>query len=223
MSKQLNVTNTNKIISIRPFKENFQIHWLIGRRCNYSCSYCPPEWNSKTDKHLSYNQLTAAWHRIVKSTEHLKDVTYDLCIMGGEPTLNKNLLSFLKWLNGSFYNKLDNVGIITNGTASKQYYEELLQYCKWMTFSTHSEFMNEKKFFDTLIYTYNRSKLTNCHIHVNLMQEDWNLDRLTEYENLLKYHKISYQKQKIVKLTNNEHLPIKPRNQINFYDYISDK
>lgn len=223
MSQQLTVTPTNKIISIRPFKENFQIHWLIGTRCNYSCSYCPPEWNSKTDKHLTYEQLTAAWEKIVKSTEHIKLVTYDLCIMGGEPTLNKNLLPFLKWLKESFNDKLDNVGIITNGTATKQYYKELLQYCKWITFSTHSEFMNEKKFFDMLIYIHNESKQTDCRIHVNLMEEEWHLDRNLEYENLLQHYNISYQKHKIVKVTNNKHLPVKNINWINFDDYISDK
>jgi organic radical activating enzyme len=223
MSKQLTVTPTNKIISIRPFKQNFQIHWLIGTRCNYSCSYCPPEWNSKTDKHLTYDQLITAWQKIIKSTEHIKQVTYDLCIMGGEPTLNKDLLPFLKWLKESFNDKVSNIGIITNGTANKQYYKELLQYCKWITFSTHSEFMNEKKFFDMLIYIHNESKRTDCHVHVNLMEEEWHLERNLEYENLFNHHNISYQKHKIIKATNNEHFPVKNINRINFNDYISDK
>lgn len=223
MSQQLTITPTNKIISIKPYRKNFQIHWLIGTRCNYSCSYCPPEWNSRTDKHLTYDQLTSAWQQIILSTQHLDEVTYDLCIMGGEPTLNKNLLPFLNWLTETYNGKFDNIGIITNGTASKSYYKQLIQYCKWVTFSTHSEFMNEKKFFDTLIYTNNESKQTDCKIHVNLMEEEWHLERNFEYEKLLKHLGISYQKHKIIKATNNSPLPVKMNNWINLNDYISDK
>ena len=54
----------NNIISIRPTEEVFSITWMIGRRCNYDCMYCPTELHDKVSKHHELVKLQEAWKNI---------------------------------------------------------------------------------------------------------------------------------------------------------------
>lgn len=178
------VSEENPIIKVEPYNKSFIIHWLIGNRCNFSCSYCPDMWHSRDSKDKSLTELQDAWKRII-SVNTSKLQKYDLSFLGGENTLNKDFLPFLKWLNENYKDILTNVGMITNGTASLKYYKELVQYCNWITFSTHSEFMNEKKFFTTILELHPISKMHNCVIRVNIMDEPWHKSKILEYKEFL--------------------------------------
>jgi organic radical activating enzyme len=178
------VTDTNPIVQIHEYDLSITVNWFIGSRCNFDCSYCPDKWHDKTSSHWPIDKLQAAWKKILISNPK-KDVKYHVFILGGEPTLNKDFLPFLKWLTSNFGHILADVGVITNGTASLKYYEEMINYCTWVTFSTHSEFMNEKKFFNTVIKIDQLAKLKNCMINVNIMDEPWHRDRNKEYQTFL--------------------------------------
>jgi molybdenum cofactor biosynthesis enzyme MoaA len=129
MNKELLVTNSNPIVKLKTFTDAFVVHWFIGKRCNFDCSYCPSMWHDKTYKDLSNDMLIRAWNRIV----------------------------------------------ISNGTAKAEYYKELAEYCTWITFTIHSEFTNEKKFFDTVLETKQHADQIGCMVHVNIMDEHRNL------------------------------------------------
>lgn len=178
------VNQKNPIIKIEPYHKSFIVHWLVGIRCNYSCSYCPDMWHSYTARDKSLAELQAAWCRIVEvnKSEFQK---YEIVFSGGEITLNKDFLPFLKWLHSDYANVLTNLGFITNGTASLKQYSELLKYCKWITFSIHSEFIDEAKFFKKILSINELSKNTNCKIKVNIMDEPWHKDRINEYKKFL--------------------------------------
>lgn len=193
------VTADNPIVRVRPFVPCIQIEWMISKRCNFDCSYCPPIWHDKTSKDLSLEELKNAWLKIIHITQHKQDQKIHLSILGGEPTLNKNLLTFLKWIKENYNHRVDSIGLITNGSASNALYIELVKYCNWITFSTHSEFMNERKFFLNVLKAYKHSKKTNCMIMVNLMQESWYNTRIKKYQDFLNRldiknyeHKIRY-------------------------------
>jgi MoaA/NifB/PqqE/SkfB family radical SAM enzyme len=175
MNKELLVTNSNPIVKLKTFTDAFVVHWFIGKRCNFDCSYCPSMWHDKTSKDLSYDMLIRAWNRIVASTQHKKDIKYNLTILGGEPTLNKDFLPFIRWLHTEYKDKIVELGVISNGTAKAEYYKELAEYCTWITFTIHSEFTNEKKFFDTVLETKQHADQIGCMVHVNIMDEHRNL------------------------------------------------
>jgi pyruvate-formate lyase-activating enzyme len=176
------VTNDNPIVRVEPYFKSFIVHWLIGIRCNYNCSYCPDMWHSYTAKDKSLEELKQSWLKIreVNQTD-LKQ--YELSFLGGENTLNKNFLPFLRWLHEEHKDVIANIGFITNGTASIKYYSEALNYCNWITFSTHSEFMNEDKFFRTITKVNELARQTNCSIKVNIMDEPWHQDKIQKYKN----------------------------------------
>lgn len=216
LTNEVVVTDTNPIIRIHEYDPGITVHWFIGARCNFDCSYCPDTWHDKTSSDWSLDKLQAAWKKILASNPN-KDAKYHLCILGGEPTLNKDFLPFLKWLTLNFQPMLSNVGVITNGTASLKYYEEMVNYCTWITFSTHSEFMNEKKFFNTVININQLAKSKNCLINVNIMDEPWHRDRNKEYQKFLNHHGVTNYVHSIVDYQENKpQFPVKVTNRMDF-------
>ena len=178
------VSQDNPIIKVEPYFKSFIVHWLIGTRCNYNCSYCPDMWHSYNSEDKSLTELQRSWQRILE-INHTNLKKYELSFLGGENTLNKNFLPFLRWLHAEYKDIISNIGFITNGTANIKYYTEALRYCNWITFSTHSEFINEDKFFRVVTTINELSKQTNCSIKVNIMNEPWHQDRIIKYKNYL--------------------------------------
>jgi organic radical activating enzyme len=210
------VTDSNPIVQVRGYFSGITIHWLLGKRCNFDCSYCPDEWHDKTSKNHSMEKLQAAWNRILSASPE-KDIKYNLSFLGGEPTLNKNFLPFLKWLHECFGHNLENVGVVTNGTASLEYYKELINYCDWIVFSTHSEFMKEKKFFNTVLNLHQIAESHKCLVSVNIMDEPWHQVRNEQYKTFLKKHGIFSRVRPISDFgEGRKQFPIKITNQMDF-------
>ena len=135
----------NKIIKIEPVPKYYSITWMLGAFCNYNCSYCPDELHDTTSRPHDLDTMKTAWKNIHTKTNHLK-LKYKICFTGGEVTANKNFLPFIKWLR-SEYSDVSMILITTNGSASLNYYQRLTNYVEAISFSTHSEHMNEQEFF----------------------------------------------------------------------------
>jgi hypothetical protein len=141
-------------------------------------------WHSYTTPDKSLSDLQIAWKRIIE-INHTTLKKYEIVFLGGENTLNKNFLPFLSWLHNEYKDLIANMGFITNGTATIKFYTEAINYCDWITFSTHSEFINEDKFFRVVTKINELSKNTNCSIKVNIMNEPWHQERIKKYKNYL--------------------------------------
>jgi len=216
MKDVVTVSHDNPIVRVEPYYKSFIIHWLIGNRCNYSCSYCPDMWHDYHGINKSLEELQSAWMKILAvNTSKIKE--YEIGFLGGENILNKNFLPFLKWLNTEYKDIIKNVGFITNGTASVKYYSEIMQYCNWITFSTHSEFMDEENFFSKLLKVHALAQEHKCMIKVNIMNEPWHTDRIKDYKEFLDSKKIDNYIHPIIDYEGKHPLPIKPKT-INFYD-----
>lgn len=144
----------------------------------------------------------------------------DLTFMGGETTMNPDLLPFVKWIYDQHAVQIAQLGVVTNGTASIEYYKTLTQYCTWLAFSTHSEFMNEAKFFLTVAEVNQHAKQNSCHVSVNIMDESWNKNRIKDYTKYLQDLGVHYSLQPI-KDIGKESLGIKKSNKVDFYERIA--
>ena len=134
-----------KIIRVEQVPEYFAINWMLGARCNYDCMYCDKEWHDTTSKPHDLETMQQAWENIERQTKHL-NVPYKISFTGGEVTANKNFIPMIKWLRERLG---DSAFIImsTNGSASLNYYAELTKVIDAISFSVHSEFIDEKEFF----------------------------------------------------------------------------
>jgi MoaA/NifB/PqqE/SkfB family radical SAM enzyme len=217
---QAYVSDANPIVEVRPYHPGFKIHWMIGKHCNFACSYCPDMWHDNHSPHKTFDELVTAWHKIIAAVEHRPNLMIDLTFMGGETTMNPDLLPFVKWIYDNHRTQIAEMGVVTNGTSTVEYYKTLSQYCTWLAFSTHSEFMNEAKFFSTVVEVDQHAKQHLCHVSVNIMDEAWNKGRIVDYIKYLQQHKIHYSLQPI-KDIGKESLGIKKTNKVDFYERVT--
>lgn len=181
-----------KIIRIEPTNLLFTINWHIGLRCNFDCMYCPEMLHNTTDKDLTLVELQTYWKKIIEKTKHT-GLNYRLNFTGGEVTINKNFLPFLYWLDDNYKNQITECGFTTNGSASKKFYIESISIdiITFITFSTHSEFFNEQKFFNTVLEVNKikkelmLNKNLEKRINVNIMDEYWNQEKTKIYRDFL--------------------------------------
>jgi MoaA/NifB/PqqE/SkfB family radical SAM enzyme len=187
-----------KIIKIEPTSPAFSVNWNIGIRCNFDCMYCPDMYHNLIDNFLTLEQMQSRWINVYNKTKH-KNLKYKISFTGGEVTINKNFILFLKWLDKNYKEHILECGFTSNGSASKKYYLNAidLSIISYISLSTHSEFFNENKFFDLVVDLNKKARLLNKHIHVNIMNEFWHQERIEEYCNFLTKEEINHSVNKI--------------------------
>lgn len=179
-----------RIIAVKPTEKYFSLQWLVGTRCNYDCMYCSTAWHDDHSQHHSLDKLKEAWIKIYQQTHHL-GLTYKISFSGGELTTNKNFLPFLAWLRSNYNHCIFKILLTTNGSASFKYYLRMFEFVDNITFSTHSEHINEKKFFGMIVDLHQQIDPSKF-IEVAIMDEFWNQDRIKAYKKILEDHNISY-------------------------------
>ena len=180
--------------SVTPSEDLFSITWNTGPRCNFECSYCPPRWHDKTSPAQSFDSLKKTWEELIARTSH-RNKRYKLAFTGGEPTINPDFIEFLSWLKQD--ERIANIGFSTNGSSTKQRYLQAMRVCDWISFSSHTEFMNVKKFKDNVIATHISAIKQRKMIWVNIMDESFAHDEVRDIQIWCDRHKIPNSLQKI--------------------------
>ena len=164
--------------------------WMIGSRCNYDCMYCPTQLHDATSAHPDLEKLKLAWNNLYSRTKHLNQ-PYKISFTGGEVTANKSFLPLIEYIkNGEF--DIGQLVVTTNGSASLNYYQRLCNLIDCISFSTHSEFFNEAEFFTKVDQLNQIMTRPEKSLHVNIMDEYWNQDRIKLYKTWLQDRGISY-------------------------------
>lgn len=152
--------------------------------------YCPTAYHNDTDGYHSLEKLQQAWASL-HAQSAARNLKYKIGFSGGEPTVNKNFLPFVEWLRSNYTNDIAKILVTTNGSANLRYYLKLYKYVDNISFSTHSEHINENKFF-AMVAALKNNIGSDKFIHVNIMNEFWNQDRIEQYEKILNSNAISY-------------------------------
>lgn len=179
-----------KIVKVVPVPEYFSIQWMLGSRCNYDCMYCPTELHDSVSRPHDLAAMQQVWSNIHDKTKH-KRLPYKITFTGGEVTSNKNFLPLIEWLRDT-YQDIAMILFTTNGSASRKHYERLSQLVESISFSTHSEFMDEQEFFDKVEATNKLMIRPKKSVHVNIMDEHWNQHRIPLYRAWLEQRGISH-------------------------------
>ena len=126
---------------------------------------------------------------------------------GGEVTANKSFLPLIEYLTAGNFN-IKQIFITTNGSASENYYLRLSKLVTGISFSTHSEFFNEAEFFAKVHKINSVMIRPEKSVHVNIMDEYWNQDRILLYQSWLDKNNISNSINKINYPNDNQIIPI---------------
>lgn len=115
----------------------FSVDWYIGKRCNFSCSYCVDYLHDYTSPHVPLENMKKLVDLIYEKEG--SNVLWSLT--GGEPTLNPKFLDLCAYIRekGRKY-----ISVTTNGSRTLQYHKDLFDLVDGITQSFHFEFMEHR-------------------------------------------------------------------------------
>jgi uncharacterized Fe-S cluster-containing radical SAM superfamily protein len=152
----------------------FNVSWILGRFCNYKCSYCWPY--ARSDK-MDYQTLEVYMSTIdeIKRQARQNGFTeFHWSFSGGEPTAYKQLPDLVKHLD-ELESTYQSIHMTTNLSPGSKWWNtwcrntELLQR-RSITASFHAEFAKEQEFGDKCLQLiYERVLVTVNQVMVPVM------------------------------------------------------
>ena len=186
----------NKIVKIVPTESAIRINWIPHLKCNYDCMYCPPERHTDQNDLLNLDQLQNYWLQIHQKTQH-KNLPYKIGFSGGEMIINRDFLPFIKWLNENYNHCIQSLTVSTNGSGSQNYYLKLFEHIHMMAFSTHTEYIDDNKFWAICVACADYARNNNKMFMINIMDEFWAEDRVNGYIKFCQDNNINYAKKTV--------------------------
>lgn len=131
----------------------FNVSWILGRFCNYNCSYCWPYARSDKLDYLDYEIYTNTVDEIKRQAREQGFTDFHWSFSGGEPTAYKRLLDLVKHLDDGVKSPYQSIHMTTNLSPGSKWWgtwcknTEMLQR-RSVTASFHTEFAREQEFGD---------------------------------------------------------------------------
>lgn len=118
--------------------KSFSVDWYIGKRCNYSCSYCADYLHDNFSKHVSYKRMKLVVDKLYN--RYGTNILFSLT--GGEPTINPDFIKLCKYMKKDL--QIYDCSLTTNGARNKDYFLKLYEFLDNITISFHFEWMHDK-------------------------------------------------------------------------------
>ena len=131
----------------------FSVSWILGRFCNYNCSYCWPYARSDRIDHQSLETYTSTIDEIKRQAKLNGFDQFHWSFSGGEPTAYKHLNDLVKHLQQDTVSPYQSIHMTTNLSPGSKWWStwcsntDMLQR-RSITASFHAEFAKEQEFGD---------------------------------------------------------------------------
>ncbi len=165
----------------------FNVSWILGRFCNYNCSYCWPYARSDKQDYQTLDDYKRTIDSIKQQANQNNFNEFHWSFSGGEPTAYKQLLDLVKHLDEK-ESSYQSIHMTTNLSPGSKWWNtwcrntEMLQR-RSITASFHDEFAKEQEFGDKclqLIYEL-------VHVTINQVMVPEKFYEL--YERMERFHK----------------------------------
>jgi organic radical activating enzyme len=174
------------------YRDLFTVSWLLGRYCNYRCSYCWPYARSNTKDHRPTEVCTATIDEIKRQARENGFNSFHFSLSGGEPTFHPGYLDILKHLADDVPNtNYTSVHMTSNCSRPMKWFETYVERAKSfhrasITASLHTEHLTNKSkmqdFADKLIL----SQENDVQVTINMVMVPTQFEK--DYENALFFH-----------------------------------
>lgn len=131
----------------------FSISWILGRFCNYNCSYCWPYARSDKPDHQELDVYRNTIDEIKQQARQNGFSQFHWSFSGGEPTAYKNLIDLVHYIEQDQESTYQSLHMTTNLSPGSKWWKvwcektESLQR-RSITASHHDEFAKEQEFGD---------------------------------------------------------------------------
>jgi organic radical activating enzyme len=175
------------------YRDLFTVSWLLGRYCNYRCSYCWPYARSDTKDHRPTELCLTTIDEIKRQARANGFNSFHFSLSGGEPSFHPGYLDILKHLAQDVSNtNYTSIHMTSNCSRPLSWFETYVEYAKpfhraSITASLHTEHVNNPKkmqeFADKLIFCQEH----DVQVTINMVMVPDLFDR--DWDNALFFHK----------------------------------
>jgi hypothetical protein len=168
------------------YRDIFTVSWLLGRFCNYRCSYCWPYARSNTKDHRPTELCLRTIDEIKRQARANGFNSFHFSLSGGEPTFHPGYLEILKYLADDTPNtNYTSIHMTSNCSRTMSWFKQYVEYAKpfhraSITASLHTEHVNTSEkmqdFADKLIFCQEH----DIQVTINMVmvpewfERDWN-------------------------------------------------
>jgi len=131
----------------------FSVSWILGRFCNYNCSYCWPYARSDELDHQELAVYKRTIDEIKRQARQNDFMEFHWSFSGGEPTAYKDLLHLIQYLDDGPTTPYQSVHMTTNLSPGSKWWGSWCSITKDLqrrsiTASYHAEHAKEQEFGD---------------------------------------------------------------------------
>ena len=139
----------------------FTVSWLLGRFCNYNCSYCWPYARSDRKDHRDTDLCLLTIDEIKRQSRENGFNSFHFSFSGGEPTFHPGYLELISYLAHDEEANYQSIHMTTNLSRKGAWWDAYLRAAKKLdrvsiTASCHREHVNTpeklEEFRDKLVY-----------------------------------------------------------------------
>ena len=130
------------------YRDMFSVSWLLGRFCNYRCSYCWPYARSDRKDHRPTELCLRTVDEIKRQARERGFNSFHFSLSGGEPTFHPGYLDIMKHLSDDAPNtNYTSVHMTSNCSRPMKWFETYVDYASKfhrasITCSLHVEHVN---------------------------------------------------------------------------------
>jgi len=138
-------------------KNMFMVSWILGRFCNYKCSYCWPYAHSQKKDHRSTELCLKTIDEIKRQARNNGFNSFHFSLSGGEPTFHPGYLDILQHLADDTQAIHQSIHMTTNMSQSMNWFKKYIDIAKQfddanITASFHYEHTKVDEFKDKLVF-----------------------------------------------------------------------
>jgi len=174
------------------YRDIFSVSWLLGRFCNYRCSYCWPYARSNTKDHRPTELCLKTIDEIKRQARERSFNSFHFSLSGGEPTFHPGYLDIMKHLADDVENtNYTSVHMTSNCSRPMNWFGTYVDHASKfhrasITASLHVEHVNTpdkmQDFADKLIFCQEH----DVQVTINMVMVPESFDRY--YDNALFFH-----------------------------------
>ena len=164
------------------YRDLFCVSWLLGRFCNYKCSYCWPYARSSVRDHRPLSLLIKTMDEIKRQARERGFNSFHFSFSGGEPTLHKGYLKLLEHYSEDAENSnYQSAHMTSNLSPGFKWFEKYSQAVQSLhrvtvTASFHKEFAKREIFADKIKFLQEQ----DIHVTINMVMAPERFEELWE-------------------------------------------